>query len=109
MTRLFDPYGKVITSSVGTGVSGASKTVTVSNGDPVRVYGISFSSFQVGASTVDITFNSGDGTSTYFTLRPVIAAVNEIPIFWIADKGLSIVLSNGGLLSVWVTHSHPGS
>ena len=84
----------------------AAGTMTVANGQPIKVYCIELAGI-TGAVTV-FTIYDGDGT----TVRGVVRVAADVSISWgcchIADKGLAIKSSKAAA-SCTVFHDSPGN
>jgi hypothetical protein len=82
-----------------------SLTLTVANGQPIRVHGIKFTNTSGGALVV--TINNGSGTKiTDFDIADAASDEWSVPAMW--DAGLQIVSSGAGLGAV-VFHDNPGN
>ena len=82
-----------------------SLTLTVANGEPIRVHGMLFTNTSSGPLVV--TINNGAGTKiTDFDIADTVVIELSVPALW--DAGLQIVSSGAGLGAV-IFHDSPGN
>jgi len=82
-----------------------SNTTKVISTESILVYGVQFT-IQPMTGTFTFSFQSGDGSKTYFN------SINDgvsLNIPWIADEGLRIVVPNQAYASATIFHSSGGA
>ena len=98
--------GHNVATRITSSVFGAGDlTLTVSNGEPITVYGVEFLNDSGGALVV--TINNGAGTKVCaFDIADAATVEWSVPALW--DAGFQIVASGAGLNAV-VFHNSSGT
>ena len=82
-----------------------SLTLTVASGEPIQVCGMVFNN--TSGFSIQVTINDADGNKLSAVTVPAFESF-EVQTHWLADAGLQLVASAGGVF-VTVFHNSPGN
>ena len=86
--------------------SAGSPPVTIENGNPIIIYGMTFSTVGSGSGTIELL--EGDGTSMGHTINiSSFERTVTIDVTWLADKGLQVDPSSS--VTGIIFHSNAGA
>ncbi len=80
-------------------------TLTLVNGEPVQICGILFDN--TTGTSIQVDINDADGTKSGSVNVPACESF-ELETHWLADAGLQLVASSGGI-DVTIYHNSPGN